>query len=180
MNNKNMSQGLYEKIYVLVREWKPDEIYDTEAKYQDALLDFLKYGLYNFDTGSGQISIKKEDGVNFCDIAINRQIGIKLELDLNKISKADRLVGQISRNKHDYPTGIIVLLLGNTEQEAYQGIVDGTSGFETVNQKFRILRNNLNDIPFVFGQLENDNSRQPDSVDSQRNSKIVEGEKKLR
>jgi hypothetical protein len=139
-----MSKRLYEEIYALIKEWEPKEIYDKESEYRDDLLDFLKDELNDSDN-FGHISIKKEDGRGLCDIGVNRQIGIELKLDLDKKSKANRLVGQIIEFKHDYPTGIIVLLIGDTEHNAYQTIKDAIHEMRSANQEFRILQKNLNE-----------------------------------
>jgi hypothetical protein len=140
-----MSKRLYNEIYALAKEWKPEEIYETEPEYRDDLLDFLKDELTDSGSDSGHISIKKEDGRGLCDIGVNRQIGIELKLDLDKKSKANRLVGQIHEYKYDYPTGIIVLLIGDTEHNAYQTVADAIHELRSSNQEFRILQKNLNE-----------------------------------
>jgi hypothetical protein len=139
-----MSKRLYEEIYALIKEWEPEEIYDKEPEFRDDLLKFLKNELSS-SASSEHISIKKEDGRGLCDIGVNRQIGIELKLNLDKKSKANRLVGQIIEYKPDYPTGIIVLLIGDTEHNAYQTVKDAIHDMRSVNQEFRILQKNLNE-----------------------------------
>jgi len=140
-----MSKRLYDEIYALIKEWEPDEIYDTEPEFRNDLLKFLKNKLKCSDSDSGHISIKREDGRGLFDIGVNRQIGIELKLDLNKKSEANRLVGQIMECKRDYPTGIIVLLIGDTEHNAHQTVEDAIHEMRSVDQKFRILQKNLDE-----------------------------------
>lgn len=155
-----MSKKLYDAIYALIKKWEPEEIYETEPEFRDDLLDFLKDELPD-SYGLGHISIKKESGRGLCDIGINRQIGIELKLDLDKKSKANRLVGQIHEYKFDYPTGIIVLLIGNTEHNAHQTVADAIHELRSANQEFRILQKNLKEADDEDDQKDSGNIFNP-------------------
>jgi hypothetical protein len=150
-----MSQRLYEKVCRLIQEWEPEEIYDVENEFRDDLLDFLDENL-----NSSDVSIKKEDGRGLCDIGINRQIGIELKLDMVKKAEANRLVGQILDYIDEYPTGIIILLLGDTEHNAFQTVKDGIRKIQAEDQIVRILRK----------ELEDSDDDERDDQDSQQSS----------
>ena len=106
------------------------------------------------ENDSRHISIKKEDGRGLADIGINRQIGIELKLDLARKADANRLVGQIAEFADDYPIGLIILLLGDTEHNAYQTVRDGMDKLRSRDQIFKILKKNLD---------ESDHQQKPDN-----------------
>ncbi len=113
---------LYNNTISLIKEWVPKQ-HKGELMYRDELLNLLRKKLNQgsslFTLAQSNIIVKKEDGRGLCDIAIEREVGIELKLNLNSKSKVDRLYGQIDEYLKNYKY-IIVVLLGKTSTEALE------------------------------------------------------------
>ena len=120
-----ISDRLFEDTIGIINRWKPSKMYDNEDKYREELIEFLRdeFGkvLNRFSFGpTRKISVRKETGREFSDIAINRgRIGIELKKDLKYKKDVDRLTGQIVGYKREYED-IIVVLVGKTDREALE------------------------------------------------------------
>ena len=119
-----MNGSLFEDVVSAVEEWQPRKRYQKEIAYSNDLRDFLINRL-NSSTGffgpSERVIVKRESGRNLCDIAVNDKIGIELKRNLDKLSKVDRLAGQLGRFKKDY-NAIIIVLVGNTKPNASEDL----------------------------------------------------------
>lgn len=112
--------SLFDECINLINEWQPKQRYKNELNYRDDLMNFLNQKLnHSNDLFSGNrfVLIKKEDGRGLCDIAVgNRRVGIELKKDLKSKSQINRLQGQIDDYAEDYQEGVIVVLVGNTDE----------------------------------------------------------------
>ncbi len=112
---------LFDECIGLIDRWKPKQKYPKELKYRNDLMDFLQEKLNNSNDilfgNRRNVLVKKEDGRGLCDIAVgNRRVGIELKKDLKTKSQINRLQGQIDDYEEDYQEGVIVVLVGNTDQ----------------------------------------------------------------
>lgn len=152
-----MYGSLFEDVVTAIGEWQPRKRYRKETTYRDKLRDFLIKKL-NSSTGlfgpSERVIVKKESGRHLCDIAVNEKIGIELKRNLNKLSKVDRLAGQLGRFKKDY-TAIIIVLVGktktNTAEELYErinelrerdemGVFGGSTRFKIIDKGSKVSK----------------------------------------
>jgi len=143
--------SLFDEVLRLVKAWNPKGRCKYEVHYRDDLKEFLRTNLNKpspFAIGpQRRIKVTPESRRYLCDIAVNESIGIELKKDFDK-SKVDRLYGQLSRYKKGYRSGLIVVLVGNTNKDAYEDLVNrvvemlrstGISFGITTEQKIEIV-----------------------------------------
>ncbi|MDD3492188.1 MAG: hypothetical protein PHZ19_01665 [Candidatus Thermoplasmatota archaeon] len=123
-----MFGGLYSEVLSVIRAWEPKQNYNSELKFRDDLISFLREELNK--TGSPfalgpkkRINLKKEDGRGLCDIAVDGSIGVELKRNLKGKSQIDRLLGQVQRYKRFYGH-IIIVLVGNISRDALDDLHD--------------------------------------------------------
>ena len=121
-----MFGDLLSEVMGLIEKWKPGK-YPKEPGYRDELVDFLREQLNEKPDQLGfakqRLSINKEDSRGYCDIGVDRKVGIELKKDLKGKSKIDRLAGQIMDYKKEYKD-IIVVLVGDTDKDALEALKD--------------------------------------------------------
>ena len=144
-----MSDRLFEDTIRIINQWIPSKMYSTESKYRDELIQFIRDEFskrrndFSF-VPPRKISVRKETGREFSDIAINRgRIGIELKKDLKQKKDVDRLTGQIVGYKKEYED-ILVVLVGKTDREALERCKEmlsdlrGRSAYYSLNREPRI------------------------------------------
>lgn len=115
-----LGMGLFDEVFEIITQWKPQKKYPNELKYRDDLMNFIHNKLNNSGNilfGSRNVLVRKEDGRGLCDIAVgNRKVGIELKKDLKSKSQINRLQGQIDDYEEEYEEGVIVVLVGNVNK----------------------------------------------------------------
>jgi len=107
---------LFDEVYNLVINWKPQKRYRDHQGYRDDLLKFLR------KNRPYPIEVKKEAGGSRCDIGVAKSVGIELKKDLKTKAEVDRLMGQLNEYRREYPLGLIVVLVGNTDEDRYDDV----------------------------------------------------------
>ncbi|MCS3922034.1 hypothetical protein M2325_000719 [Methanococcus voltae PS] len=115
------NNGYYNDVFNEIKRWTPAKKYRSEKGYQEDLYKYLKRNLNSsrggmFYSETRNMSVRMEAGRNLCDIAVEQHVGIELKKDLNTKAKNDRLIGQVSRYLGDYREGVIIVLVGETNE----------------------------------------------------------------
>jgi hypothetical protein len=119
--------SLFDVVLRIVRAWKPKGRYGSEDGYRNDLKDFLRAELNRPSAltigPQRRIKVTSESGRHLCDIAVDEKIGIELKKDFRTIAEVDRLIGQLHRFNPQYPNGLIVVLVGNTGEDAREELM---------------------------------------------------------
>jgi hypothetical protein len=120
--------SLFDDVFSYIQSWNPKQRYRSEDGYRDDLKEFLRTNLNKpepFGVGpQRRIKVTSESGRHLCDITVDEKVGIELKKDLNKLAEVDRLDGQLGRYRGSYSEGIIVVLVGNTNKDTYEDLVN--------------------------------------------------------
>jgi hypothetical protein len=98
-------------VMELVEEWKP-EPGRLESQYEKSLYDFLCRNLpfVKITRQYGAARVK-------CDLAVGKDVMIELKAGFRSTQKLQRLIGQIELYNREWKKPVIVVLLGETEQD---------------------------------------------------------------
>jgi hypothetical protein len=122
-----LGSDLFDEVLQLVKTWEPKKRYRDHRGYRDDLLEFLREKLNAprpyLLVPRGRVEVQKETGRGFCDIAVAKSVGIELKKDFTSKSEVDRLVGQLDKYRSEYPSGLIVVLVGNTDRNCYEDVM---------------------------------------------------------
>jgi hypothetical protein len=156
-----MLSPLFDETIDLINRWQLKHHYLYENQYRNDLLEYLrkKFDEQNPFSSPRKISIRKEDGSELCDIAIDeRTIGIEMKMDLVVKEDVDKLSGQLLSYKKQY-NDLIVVLVGMIDDEAFEYLKQQISGLQDNNimnqQRIRIIKKeHLNEANEQLGQNE--------------------------
>lgn len=161
---------LFRDTIDIINRWNPKESYPTEPKYRDDLMNYMRKCYSNNQSPFSpqkRISVRKEAGRGYCDIAVDRRIGVELKKDLSKKSQINRLIGQIVDYKREYDD-IIIVLIGNTSLDALDGLNDS---IEDLNKgQYSVGMNQEPRIKIINKAKKKGNSKKK-SGNKKRNSK---------
>lgn len=118
---------MYNKTLELVKKWSPRKKYSRETQYRKRLKSFLKKRLKKADfMGRSKKSVKitSESSRALADIGIAREVGIELKRNLTSQPNVDRCIGQVVRYLKDYRLGVIIVLVGKTDHDKFQELLD--------------------------------------------------------
>jgi hypothetical protein len=95
----------------LIEEWKPEPA-RLESEYEKSLHRFLKERLpfVKVTRQYGSARVK-------CDLATGQDVMIELKAGLRSTQKLQRLIGQIELFTREWDKPVIVVLLGETEED---------------------------------------------------------------
>jgi hypothetical protein len=95
----------------LIEEWKPASAH-LESEYEKSLHRFLKSRLPS-------VKVTRQYGSSRakCDLATGNEVIIELKAGLKNTNKVQRLLGQIELYRGEWDRPIIVVLLGETEED---------------------------------------------------------------
>lgn len=113
---------LFDNVVKAINGWKPSSEYTHHDGYKDDLQNYLLNVLNRPDPmrlTEQSVVVRKEAGRGFCDLEVNRRIGIELKRNLKSKEMVDRLTGQINDYEREYPY-IIIVLVGNTDTNHFQ------------------------------------------------------------
>ncbi len=98
-------------VIELIEEWKP-EPGRLESQYEKSLYDFLRSRL-------AFVKITRQYGAARvkCDLAVGKDVMIELKAGFRSTQKLQRLIGQIELYNREWRKPVIVVLLGESEQD---------------------------------------------------------------
>ncbi len=98
-------------VVSLIQEWKPHSA-RLESEYEKSLHQFLKTKLpfvkITRQYGSGRVK---------CDLATGRDVIIELKAGFRSTQKLQRLIGQIDLFRREWEKPVVVVLLGESEED---------------------------------------------------------------
>ena len=121
----------FERVYQVVKSWRPKGKYRVEEQYQDDLYRFLREELNRpgpFTMVPFQrVKVKKE--VHGIDIEVEGRIGIELKKDLTSKKEVDRLVGQIRTTYLKRYPYVLIVLCGRCDPAKVDDVYDEFEGY---------------------------------------------------
>jgi hypothetical protein len=103
-----------------VREWQPQS-HKLESEYERDLQDFLRkrFRFKKITRQYGAARVK-------CDLAVGDDVMIELKAGFRSTQKLQRLIGQVELYKKEWDKLLIVILLGDTEEDLLHDLHDRT------------------------------------------------------
>jgi len=95
----------------MLRDWKPEPA-RLESEYEKSLHRFLKanppFVKVTRQSGSARVE---------CDLATGSDVMIELKIGFRSTQKLQRLIGQIDLFRREFKKPVVILLLGETEED---------------------------------------------------------------
>jgi len=111
----------------LIEEWTPTPA-RLESEYEQSLHKFLKAKLpfVKVTRQYGTARVK-------CDIAIGNQVIIEMKAGFKSTQKLQRLIGQVDLFNSEWHKPIIIVLLGETEEDLLHDLNRSLANYRSVN-----------------------------------------------
>lgn len=110
----------------LIREWKPEPA-RLESHYEKSLHRFLKDHLpfvkITRQYGSGRVK---------CDLATGKEVMVELKAGFRSTQKLQRLIGQVDLFRREWKKPVVVVLLGESEEDLLHDLHRSLSGYDNV------------------------------------------------
>lgn len=126
------------RVWNLVQQWNPSQVYDHERKYQSELQEYLDVELNDnsggIGLGGGSHAVSTERGTSYGDVVIDDEVGIELKRDFTNSQKR-KLRGQLEDYADNYQF-VIACACG----------IEDTDGWREVENKFSRGQRGMMDV----------------------------------
>jgi hypothetical protein len=121
-------------IKKLIEKWKPPT-YKSEGEYEKDLYKYLCDNTNGLEIvrqyGSSRVKV---------DLCVEKKVFIELKKDLNSTSKLQRLIGQLELYRKEKFGQIILILIGETDQNLEKHVKDTLSNFDDFDENSALIK----------------------------------------